>query len=208
VSVQLLLYLFMMTVRLWDAKTGRSLYTLEGHTEIVSSVAFSPAGDRLASASHDKKVRSWNTKTGQSLEVRKGYGRMELIGSSPDGSHLETNRGTILLSTSQSTISPISPSSFQQYIVVRDSWITVASTDVLWLPIEYRPSTISVLDQQVAIDSRSGFVLLISRVFLNLVSFYVLSLAVLSLSLIVTEPLKYIYTVVLCVYLCLLFYLN
>ena len=32
------------TVRLWDAATGAALQTLEGHTDWVSAVAFSPDG--------------------------------------------------------------------------------------------------------------------------------------------------------------------
>ena len=32
------------TVRLWDAVTGAALQTLEGHSDLVNSVAFSPDG--------------------------------------------------------------------------------------------------------------------------------------------------------------------
>jgi WD40 repeat protein len=36
------------TVRLWDAATGNALQTLEGHSDSVSSVAFSPDRNLLA----------------------------------------------------------------------------------------------------------------------------------------------------------------
>ena len=39
------------TVRLWDAATGATLQKLKGHTDGVLSVAFSPDGKVLASAS-------------------------------------------------------------------------------------------------------------------------------------------------------------
>jgi WD40 repeat protein len=41
----------------WDAGTGRGLLTLSGHSGEVKSVAWSPDGKRLASASNDGTVQ-------------------------------------------------------------------------------------------------------------------------------------------------------
>ena len=38
--------------------------TLEGHTNLVLSVAYSPSGDQLASGSRDKPIKLWNLRTG------------------------------------------------------------------------------------------------------------------------------------------------
>ena len=45
---------------LWDAASGQRMRTLEGHTEFVNSVAFSPDGSKLASGSSDGTVVLWD----------------------------------------------------------------------------------------------------------------------------------------------------
>jgi WD40 repeat protein/serine/threonine protein kinase len=51
------------TVKLWDVKTGREVFTLHGHNAYVICLAFSPGGassDRLVSGSIDQTARVWD----------------------------------------------------------------------------------------------------------------------------------------------------
>ncbi|MCK7576900.1 MAG: hypothetical protein MZV65_14215 [Chromatiales bacterium] len=54
------------TARVWDAASGRELVRLP-HEEAEWSVAFSPDGQRLATASGDKTARVWDTASGREL---------------------------------------------------------------------------------------------------------------------------------------------
>ncbi|TMW92845.1 hypothetical protein EJD97_012486 [Solanum chilense] len=53
---------FDSTVKLWDVELGRLLQSLNGHREVVYTVAFSPNGDYLASGSLDKCMNIWSVK--------------------------------------------------------------------------------------------------------------------------------------------------
>jgi WD40 repeat protein len=48
-----------LTVRVWDAKTGKELRKYEGHGGCVGCVAFFPDGQRIASSSYDGTARIW-----------------------------------------------------------------------------------------------------------------------------------------------------
>ncbi|QUQ63353.1 caspase, EACC1-associated type [Kutzneria sp. CA-103260] len=55
-------------VRVWNADTTKVIRDLKGHTNDVTSLAFSPDDGRLASASRDGTVRVWDPATGQLLK--------------------------------------------------------------------------------------------------------------------------------------------
>jgi WD40 repeat protein len=59
-------------VRLWDSQAGTLLATLKGHSGRVNSVAFSPDGKRLASASYDKTMCLWDSQAGTLLATLEG----------------------------------------------------------------------------------------------------------------------------------------
>ena len=80
------------TARLWDAQTGEKGIVFEGHTDSVTSVAFSPPNsERILTGSLDKTARLWDVNTGKEVFSIKGHESGVLaVAFSPDGKHIVT----------------------------------------------------------------------------------------------------------------------
>ena len=64
-------------------------HVLEGHTDAVNWVSWSPDGNHLASAAADDTVRIWSADGGSALWVLEGHtGWVQTVVWSPDGRHL------------------------------------------------------------------------------------------------------------------------
>jgi tetratricopeptide (TPR) repeat protein len=78
------------TIKIWEIASGKQLFALKGHAIGVTSVAFSPDGQRLASKSYDESVRIWDTATGKELFDFKvpASSPIRSLAFSPDGQRL------------------------------------------------------------------------------------------------------------------------
>jgi len=76
------------TVKVSDARTGKTTLILKGHTTRVESVAWSRDGKRLASADKSGTVKIWDGATGnETLQIR-ACDQLQTVSWSPDGSRL------------------------------------------------------------------------------------------------------------------------
>ena len=71
------------------AKEEAEILIQTGHTDVVSTVAFSPDGRHLASGSDDYTLRLWESATGQLVRSFEGHtGSVRAVAFSPDGRYL------------------------------------------------------------------------------------------------------------------------
>jgi WD40 repeat protein len=81
-------------VKVWNARTGQQLLTLQGHKGFVTSVCFSPDGQRLATGSTDNTAKVWDVRTWKELLTLQGHvSWVRGVAFSPDGKRLATGSG-------------------------------------------------------------------------------------------------------------------
>jgi WD40 repeat protein len=82
------------TARIWDARSGAEIATMQGHESNVSTAVFSPDGARMVTASEDKTARIWDTRSGAEIAVLQGHeSEVATAEFSPDGTRVLTTSG-------------------------------------------------------------------------------------------------------------------
>ncbi|KAH6881046.1 hypothetical protein B0T10DRAFT_609246 [Thelonectria olida] len=160
-----------LTVRIWRANTGECIQELKGHSDCVKSVAFSHDSALVASASKDQTVRIWRTDVSDCVQtVHLGFASH--LSFEPGNVRLLTDLGAITVQkplaaeASVTSTAPVMPNHIRDcrfgFGITGDGcWISWHGNNLLWLPVDFRPSCSTVLGSTIVIGCRSGRVIIV-----------------------------------------------
>ena len=78
------------TPHLWDARTGKRLQALHGHTDQVNGIAFSPDGSLIVTGSVDRSARVWDARTGKKVMTLDHADAVYRVAFTADGRYVLT----------------------------------------------------------------------------------------------------------------------
>ncbi len=77
---------FNNTIKIYDALTDTCIHSVQGHTDNVISIAWSPDGKHIASSSNDKTIKIWDASTGTCIQTFADSRGVNIVSWSSDGS--------------------------------------------------------------------------------------------------------------------------
>ncbi|GAC1656606.1 MAG: hypothetical protein NVS4B7_00710 [Ktedonobacteraceae bacterium] len=114
------------TVHVWNATSGRTIFTYRGHSSTVTSVVWSPDGKRIASCSEDKTAQAWDATSGSNIAVYYTHrDKVNAVTYSPGG--------TLIASASDDTTVQVWDTSTGRKIFIYTGH-TGGVTSVAWSP--------------------------------------------------------------------------
>jgi WD40 repeat protein len=82
------------SIQIWDAKTGKPVATLKGHTKQVGCLAWTKDGKTLISGSYDRSIRIWNTTKWEQIAILDEHtDSVSALAISPNGRILASASG-------------------------------------------------------------------------------------------------------------------
>ena len=80
-------------VKIWDVEKRAEVRTINGHTDCIYAVAFSPDGKSIATSSYDKLIKLWDVATGKEIRTLKDHiDAVYALAFTPDGKRLVSAR--------------------------------------------------------------------------------------------------------------------